>query len=155
MKKLSIIIIALFAINTQAQDSCSGVTTKTDKFSGDVHYQSPIGDNVSVHKYVKTNDTMYVLFINTYVSRPSYYKTGVTILLDNGSKLEYPTQEIGCKYSANGLYRMSAFMLISESDIDSLKSNIITDIRLYIHDLSLKAKEAQKVKGYVNCLINK
>lgn len=80
--------------------------------------------------------------------------TGVIILLNNGDKIERPEAKIDSKVSRNGSgYTYSAFISLSPAEIEKLSQNIITDVRLYIYDSTIK--KGKKLQEYLKCIAEK
>lgn len=76
---------------------------------------------------------------------------GLTLLLENGKKIERPNADIDAKVNKGGSgYLYSAFIELTKEEIDLLINNPITDNRLYIYDGQIK--NGAKLSEYLKCL---
>jgi len=86
--------------------------------------------------------------LTTIGSTPSTGE-GVIILLENGQKIT-KNIETSVDVNDNAQYEHSAFISLTNTDIELLKQYEMTDARLYIFDM--KIKNPEQYLGYINCL---
>lgn len=116
-------------------------------------------------RYIKTvnnTDTSCYLFLKSMGVSLNAGIKGVTILLSDGAKIEFPEGEVNCKYRSGRTrpanesqydYDYSAMVRLSKEQIEKLKNNFITDYRLYIYDTEVKQVEKERYSQYLKCLI--
>lgn len=131
---------------------CEDITTKTDKFSGDIRKSSPTRQGISFSKTTSKNGTaFYYLSVNQYGSVPKIGATGLYLLLTNGQRFEKPTAPIDVKVNNDGTgYVYNAFVRLTEDDIKLLIENQITDTKLYVFDGTVK--QGDLLCEYLKCL---
>lgn len=134
------------------EDLCSDVTITTDKFTGEISYNSPDIDNISFIKYKKKGvirQYVSIYIYNSYLS--GYNNYGVTILFKNGKKIIRETQKIDVNYSSGSNWGYSAFFTPNSNEIYLLKSFEIEAVKLYIFDAEIS--QGDKIKEYANCVL--
>jgi hypothetical protein len=158
MKKALLLLVSLITFNCFSQ--CEKITRKTDKFTGEITLHSPIGMYMSMaghfYKSITKDTTNYSLYLHTCGSTITKAK-GVVILFEDGSKLEFPNQEIEADVPQGNEYcnfEYQAFIDLSKSDIDKLLTHKMTDFRLYIFDRKVGNAQAKKLQDYLRCLVN-
>lgn len=133
---------------------CADITTETDKFTSEIKSTSPYSEGVSFIKVNKDGKSKIYLAINETGSTVAVGKTGLTLLLENGKRIEKPSAPINAKvnsgYTGATGYVFSAFVELNAEDIKLLTENAITDNRLYIYDGTIK--NGKKLQAYLNCL---
>lgn len=122
-----------------------------DKFDGSITYSTGL-DWAMFYKFQKGAMTSYSLRLEADGSTSNYYKTGVVILLEDGSKIEKPNAKIDCKSYSNYGYKFSSWVDLTISERELLKSKRITDFRLYIYEKSISEKKGQKLIGSIKCI---
>lgn len=134
------------------EDLCFNVVVETDKFTGEVSYNSPDIENVSFVKYKSKG------IINQYVSLSIYdtYLTGfdisgLIILFKSGKKISRPNEKIDVNNSTGRNWRYSAFFTPSSSEINLLKNEEIIGFKLYIFGTDIT--EGNLIKTYANCVL--
>lgn len=141
MKKLLLIATVLISSITFAQD-CSGFDVEKDKFTGEVrHTAYHMLSRTSIVKVVRPNgDTSYYMKLKANGSDFNVGLKGLKILLKNGEIIEKPEVELDVEHvvdtsvGVRSIYIYSAFIELTESDIDLLTQHKITDVRLYVYD---------------------
>ena len=128
---------------------CQGITKKVDTYSGETHYQSPIGKQISIHKYVN-EDTTYYLYLNTIGYSLSLNERGVKLKLDNDSILEWDG-DISVDY-LSGNYRYSAMVELDQEQLRMLSDNLIVSFMLYVYDGKVSKGFSRKINEYINCI---
>jgi hypothetical protein len=146
MKKL---LLLLFCFNAFAQerDFCSELKSTTSKFDDKVTWHTPLLKPLS---FTKTGKTIY-LSLRIKVYSPDLTQKGVTLLLSDGSKISKPNEKV--KYDYSDGYYCTAFILLTQKDIEKLNLAYITDYKLYIHEHTLI--EPYDYYEYFICLLNK
>lgn len=129
------------------------IKLKYDKFENDSTYTLDFADWLRVLKVKKSGKVVYFMRLSNEGFSPQYGKTGVTILLSDGSKIEKPNQKIDCTFRAGSVYDFSAFFVLNENDLQLLSKHRMTDWRLYIYDRGLGEKRGEKLREQILCLI--
>jgi len=132
---------------------CKSIIQSRDKFSGEFSYSSPYGA-IQYNKLIKGNTARTQMSLRVYGDRLVLNTKGITILLENGFRIEKPEVKIvvnSVKCSTG--YTYTAFFDLTESDIKILTANMITDYRLYMFDTTPAAPKA--LMEYIKCLATK
>ncbi len=122
-----------------------------DKFNGETRYRTPSLKQIGIIKYIREGEEAVYISIRTIGSTPSTGE-GVTILLDNGEKIE-KNVDTDVSVNSNAQFEHSAFFRLSKTDIELLKNHNISDTRLYIFDMQI-SKPIQ-YSAYMSCLDDK
>lgn len=129
---------------------CKNIETTTDKFTGETTASSDYSEGIKFLKISKSGTSKIYLTINESGPTLNVGKKGLTLLLENGKKIERPNTDIEVKASRSN-YVYSAFIELTKAEIDLIINNPITDDRLYIYDGEIK--NGSKLSNYLKCLI--
>ena len=159
MKKLGLVLFAIYSMTQVAfaqeikkiDKYCKKIDVTVDKFNGETKYRTPLLKQISFIKYIKEGKETVYMSIRTIGSTPSTGE-GVTILLDNGEKIE-KNVDTDVSVNSNAQFEHSAFFRLTKADIELLKNHNITDTRLYIFDMQI-SKPIQ-YRAYMICLDDK
>jgi hypothetical protein len=132
---------------------CKNIVESRDKFSGEFSYSSPFS-TIEFNKLIKGNTARTQMSLRVFGDRLVLNTKGITILLENGFRIEKPDVKIivSAIKSTSG-YTYSAFFDLTENDIKLLSANMITDYRLYMFD-GVPAS-GKLLMEYLKCLSNK
>jgi hypothetical protein len=136
---------------------CNKVEDRVDEFTGERTMNSPIiiESRISpliVYKNYTDKGTVYYLSLNTVGSTLNVAKRGVTILYEDGSKLEKPGSEIDTDATDHG-YRYSAYIMMTERELSKFAKVGVDKFRLFIYDENVDDNLTNSFKKYVECLI--
>ena len=159
MKKLVLVLFAIYSMSQVAfaqeikkiDKYCKKIDVTVDKFNGETKYRTPLLKQISFIKYIKEGKETIYMSIRTIGSTPSTGE-GVTILLDNGEKIE-KNVDTDVSVNSNAQFEHSAFFRLTKADIELLKKHNITDTRLYIFDM--KILKPVQYRAYMICLDDK
>jgi hypothetical protein len=133
------------------EDACSDIKIETDKFTGEVNYDSPTIENISFIKTKSKGITRQYVSLRIYDSFLSGSNTGVIILFKSGKKINRPNEKIDLDNASNADYRYSAFFAPTASEANLLKSEEIVGFKLYIFDTDIT--QGSIIKSYANCVL--
>lgn len=128
---------------------CKGITQTVDKFTGETKYNTNSG-GIFFLKVVKDKTSKIYLSINQPGATLTIGKKGLTILLENNKKIEKPNAEIKANPNGSGGYYNSTFVELTIAEINLLKANNMTDLRLYVNDSQVE--NGTKYKELLKCL---
>ena len=77
---------------------------------------------------------------------------GLSLILDSGEILKYPDVEIKAEASSGSGWNYSAFVELDTQTLEKLKSNYITDARLYIYDMAPAKSYSDEQRQKLVCL---
>ena len=153
MKKL--LALALFLNSSilfaQTNDTCSNVNVKIDKFDGDTTYTTPTVDGIQFMKF-RLNGKFVISAILERLGYTVASGSGCVILLEGGKKIERKNLKINLEAVRGGVM-YTAILPLSDTDIELLLKNKITDFRLYVFEKSVIQAD-QIIKDF-NCLVSK
>jgi hypothetical protein len=132
---------------------CKKIEESNDKFTNETTYKvgkEKNGLRIEFLKVVKMTTKTYYMSIDVTGSTLNVGEKGVTILLNNGKKIDKPLEKIDVNYSDGYVY--SAFIRLTPNDILLIKNNLITDVRLYIYDRNLSIEMSKELQEYLKCL---
>jgi hypothetical protein len=137
------------------EDFCSNIKTKKDDFEEQVNIDAPWEKDglasFNLSKVISGNTKSYYLFVTTTGSTPNVGIKGVILLLDDKSKINKPEVEIDIEVDGSS-YKYSAFIPLTEQEMNILKTKSIDKYRLYIYDQDLSYGASEKLKMYVQCI---
>ena len=130
---------------------CAKITRSVDEMTDEIKLNTPYGSDFSIYKYITSESTEYYLSLNTTGSTVVVDGTGVIILFTDGSKMTKP-DEIGVKAGSNG-FNYSAFISLTQEDLDVLSTKQIKKFRLYIFDQKVEPFEGEEFTNFVKCMM--
>lgn len=136
---------------------CNLIQRKIDDFTGEITLRSPINyksQNIpfAIIKTIKNSVTKYYLSLSSYGLNVSVDINDITILFDDNSKLNKKSKiDVNVAKNGNG-YRYSAFIPITQQDLDILSTKKIIKYRLYIYDYSLNDENGEMFKSLIKCI---
>jgi hypothetical protein len=139
-------------IDNKKEDLCSNVDVKTDKFNGEVSYNTPNIDNISFIKYKRKGIISQYVSISVYDTYlTSYNITGLSILFKSGKKIIRNKEKVDVNNSSDSYWSYSVFFTPSPNEINLLKKDEIEAVKLYIFDAEIT--QGDKIKEYANCVL--
>lgn len=133
-------------------DVCLNVIVETDKFTGNVSYNTPEVQNISFMKYKTkgiTNQYVSIDIYDSYLS--SHNNKGLIILFKSGKKIDRVNEKIDLHSSTGSNWRYSVFFTPTINEINLLKTEEIIGIKLYIFNVDIN--EGNLIKDYANCFL--
>ena len=134
------------------EDLCSNVEVKTDKFNGEVSYNSPDVDDISFIKYKKkgiVNQYISISVYNTYLSGVN--DKGLIILFKSGKKIIRSNEKVDVNTSTGSNWRYSVFFTPTLNEINLFKNDEIIGVKLYIFDSEIS--QGDRIKEYAKCVL--
>ncbi len=134
---------------------CGKISKRSDDFTDEVTYSSPIMDGISiapmiVYKSISNEGTVYFLSLQANGSTLNVGESGVIILFEDGSKMT-KSNKVDVDAGSNG-YKYSAYITLSETEIEKLITTPIDKFRLYIYDRDVNHGQAEKLGIYLECM---
>jgi hypothetical protein len=126
---------------------CKYIVTETDKFTGKTSSKTTSSEYIQLYK----EDGRIMLYLQTPGSTLNIGKTGIIILLADGSKIENNTALIEAKASRYSGYDYSVLFSLKPDEIEKLKKSYITDYRLYVYDF--QPHEPLFIQKEFNCIL--
>jgi hypothetical protein len=138
---------------------CLQINKNIDDFTKEITFNTPRIENVRIapmiiYKTIKNGKVYYDLSLTTYGSTVNIGKTGIIILLDDGTKINKPTIKIDVNAKSDG-FEYRAYVRLTEAEVKLLATKQINKFRLYIYDKEVDSFFAEKFLHYVNCIIGK
>jgi len=156
MKKIALVllvtVIAFNVSNAQKIDKyCKNVRTSVDKFSGITNIDSPLSLPIIFHKVIDGDLVIMYMSIKVIGSTVTTGR-GLTILLGNDKRITRPNEKIDLDVNSSDQYEYSASIRLTKGEIELLKANTMTDVKLYIYTDELKEKHALSYRGHITCI---
>lgn len=107
--------------------------SEVDDFTNEKKIFTPLLKDVSIMKIIKKGVPVYYLSLRTYGSTLNYRGKGVLLLFKDGTKWNKPEEKIDVKI-AKGNWEYTAFVRLSQADVNLFSNKIINKFRLYIYD---------------------
>ncbi|MBZ9728669.1 hypothetical protein LB467_03135 [Salegentibacter sp. JZCK2] len=128
---------------------CSKIETKKNKVSGETKSRTPTEEGITFTKIDKEGETNLFLSIREFGPTLNVGSKGLLILLEDGKKIEKPEAPIEVeKDGANYIY--SAFIELTDEDIQKLLESPMTHNRLYVYHG--KINNGELFQEYLRCL---
>lgn len=158
--KYYLLIIALVTLTFCKAQTCN-VELKIDKFTGDTTYRSQVyttfglPGQFAVQKVISQKyGTTYFLFVTMLSASYHILPKGLTLLFEDGTKLQYDNAEGSFINYSDGYNSYLAMAVISLDDLKKISEKKITDMRLYVIDnVHLKAQQ-KKLLEAAKCLLD-
>jgi len=131
---------------------CSNVEVKTDEYTGEVSYNSPIIDNISFIKYKKKGAISQYVSISVYDSYlAGYNNIGLIILFKSGKKITRSNEKVDVDYSISSNWRYSVFFTPTANEINLLQKDEIKGVKLFIFDAEIS--KGTEIMQNANCVL--
>lgn len=131
---------------------CKGIEQTTDKFTGEIKTTTDYSEGICFVKVEKDKKRKLYLAINETGATLNVGQKGLILLLENNKRIDKPEATIDVKPSSSSSgYIYSAFVELSDADLNLLITNRITDNRLFIYDGTIR--NGEKLKEILKCLI--
>jgi hypothetical protein len=139
-------------------DYISDIEKEVDDFTGEIRFTTPRPNQVGIShnplgtivKHIDKKGVSY--FLSLDISSPGIFKgNGVYILFTDGTKWSRPNEKIDVNYDKG--YVNSAFIKITESDLQIFKTKTIKKCRLYIVDKEVDLVDANEFKVYSSLIV--
>ena len=131
---------------------CNQIEKSVDKFDGKTRWLSPVAEGLSLTRVKTETEDIIFLSIRVRGSTVNVGEKGAIILFEDGTKINKPETEIDVDAKSNA-FMYSAFISLSDSEIQSIQDKTITDVRLYIYDKEVSSDASTKIKEYASCLV--
>lgn len=144
-------------LETELDSYCADYEKEFDEINNETKFNSPytLNDYVSspiiFYKYIKKGKARYYIALEAFGKTVSIAEQDITILFKDGSKL-YKKSSIDVNVD-NDSYKYSAFIPLTEKDINILSNSSIKKFRLYIYDRNIYDDEDIKIRNYAKCLL--
>lgn len=106
---------------------------------------------VSLHKYKNGSKENYTLHLRTYGTRPHARVKGVTVYLDDGSRIVRNDAVIRFTQNATH-YEYSASIKLTDADLEKLQSTTIAKHELYIYKKEVDKTFANRLRLLAKCM---
>jgi hypothetical protein len=138
-------------LNLPVDFYCKDIKTTTDKFNGSTTSSSDYSDGISFIKVTKDNSSTIYMSVREGGITINVGEKGLILLLENGKRIVRPEAEIDVKVNTvTSGYIYSAFISLTEEEIQLIIENPLTNNRLYIYDGVIESGE--KLSEYLRCL---
>lgn len=138
-------------IEIDIESICSKISIDVDDFTDEKRIRTPYNGDVSITKIISNNQEIVYLSLNASGSTINVGEKGVIILMEDGSKLNFPDEKIDSKVGKYG-YDYSAFIRIDDETLSKLTNVPIDKWRLYIYDKDLGETEAELFRIQIGCI---
>lgn len=143
-------------IEVDKKELCDEIDRTVDEFTDEIKMNSPIisGSSISsviIYKTITKSRTSYYLSLHTNGNTLNVGESGVIILFTDGTKMNKPDKvdvEVADKD-----WDYSAFITLTQSDLQILSSKKIDKFRLFIYDEIVSKWLAEKFVVYVKCIM--
>lgn len=124
---------------------CTTIKYREDKFDGSKTYSTPDLGSLSITKM----DGRIYMTIKKNSNEIQNNEKGVTFLLNNGTKINFPEQKIKTKVGSGVYFENYAFIDLNDENIKLLSEYDITDFRIGTQDKHINIPE---LKEYLKCM---
>lgn len=139
-------------------DYISDIEKEVDDFTGEIRFTTPRPNQVGIShnplgtivKHIDKKGVSYYLSLD--INSPGIFRgNGAYILFTDGTKWSRPNEKIDVNYDKG--YVNSAFIKITESDLQIFKTKTIKKCRLYIVDKEVDLVDANEFKVYSSLIV--
>jgi hypothetical protein len=132
---------------------CDKIEHKVDKFENKETFYTPTENGISFIKTIENGNSIIYLSVRENGSTLNYDIQGLYILFSDGSKFTKPNEEIDVDVSSGSGWIYSAFINLSQEEMELLSEKNITDTKLYIYEGTVDNESATKIREYLKCLM--
>lgn len=154
MKK-TLFILSLFLSTSLMSQECD-ISKEYDQFKSTMRYSTNYVKWMTFTKVIKGKDTLF--FLHMWTQSTVYNQTfkGVIVLFQDGSRIEKPEEKIDCRIVSvsqyGTVYNYSVTVLLTEEDMEQLKTKLTTGFQLFLPERTWGEKKAIKIQESFNCL---
>jgi len=165
MKKLLLILLCLpmIGFGQEKNKYAKDIEVSIDKFDGSSTWQSPTFGKgimklaiqpVKFIKIKKDGDVVIYLSLATKGAALNVGEKGAIILFTDGEKMEFPNAEIDADAGEGAYWEYSAFVRISDEQLDKFITKDLDDLRLYIYESfhNVTKKKRKQIKGWAQAI---
>ena len=170
MKKLLLILFCFLTIISFGQKEnkySKDIKVSLDKFDGTTTWSSPYiskiygqvkSERVSFTKIKRDEEFIIYLSLKATGTTLNMFEKGIILLFTDGDKIEFPNAEIDTKAGDGAYWEYSAFVRISDEQLDKFINKDIDAFRLYIYDSNVtpfpeKVKKKRKqIRGWAQAI---
>lgn len=158
MKKILLMLILLNTNSIFSQIDCSKIERKIDDFTEEIKINPPLFyrermNDMNIYKFIKKTKTIYTISLYAFGNTINFNSNGVIVIFDDGTKWT-SNDSIEGEYDGNGKYKYHTYLGLTEEDVGIFSTKKISKYRLYIYDTEIKAKDAERFRANVECVIN-
>lgn len=157
VKFLSTLCFSLFCVSTLfgqiGSKGCKKLERSEDKMTGVINISTPVDmlNWMRVVKYIEEGIPSTYLSLKTVGSTLNVGEKGVIVLLEDGTKLEWPNEKVNAEAAA-GVWHYSVFIKLTDEEIETLSKSPIEQYRLYIYDGAPRAKLRETIQQQLGCI---
>jgi len=171
MKQLQILLFGLILLicGTEAfgqalPKPCRKITREVDVMDGKVQIATPSKMSLfGVRKYIEDGQARTILTLKAVDFKATLKfrlsgatlninAVGVVVLLEDGTKIERPQAKIDYSIGYGSTWAKSAWITLTDEEIEKLSNTAIQQARLYIYDAKPTTKQAQNLKAQIGCI---
>ena len=141
-------------IELNEEDVCAKIISEVDDFTGDKTYRTPYGKDAQLMKIIKGESVTTYLILDAKGSTLNVGEKGVIILMEDGSKLEYPGEEIDSDVGQGSSWDYSTFIRMNDETLTKLSTVAIDKWRLFIYDTDFDSTDAEVFRIQVECIMS-
>lgn len=125
-----------------------------DEYNGEVSITHWYPQGITLTKYIHKGVTRYYLSLNAEGETPTVLMTGVNLIFTDKRQFNRPDASIDVKVNGDGSgYDYSAFMPLSQTEMQKFTAAPILKYRLYIHEAIPEEEDAILLRGYAMALL--
>jgi hypothetical protein len=132
---------------------CKKIEHKVDKFENKETFFTPTENGISFIKTIENGKSNIYLSVRVNGSTLNVNEKGLFILFSDGTKISKPAAKIDVDVSSGSGYVYSAFINLTQEEMNLLTKKSITDTKLYIYEGTVDNESAVKIKEYLKCLM--
>lgn len=160
MKRILYTLLLLIPVLSYGQSSkCESINTKVDKFTKEYRLSTRHGNTAILFAFVdSTLKSTYHLRLTAPAAVNANQK-GVSVLFDDGSKMEWPDEKVEIfvnesREPFDSFTQAKCFVPLTLAQMSKLGKQAITDYRLYVYDWSMSTENATSLLQDTRCVVN-
>lgn len=148
-------LLTTTALGQVGSKGCNKLERTEDRFDGKIRIVTPykLMNLYRVHKVIEGDETRIYLDIRGGGYTASVGEKGVIVLLEDGTKLEWPDAGVDCDVATGGGgFQYTAFIRLTDEDIDKLSASKISGAKLYIYEVPAYKKNVAELMQQMGCI---
>jgi len=152
---LAFLIISTTAFAQVGSQGCKTLERTEDRFDGGIKIKAPYKrmNLYSVIKYIDGGESKIYLHIRGGGYTASVGEKGVIVLLEDGTKLEWPSSSVRSNVASGDFdFKYTALVTLTDEDIDKMSASKISGAKLYIYEIPAYKKNVDELMQQMGCI---
>ncbi len=131
---------------------CKNIRVENN-YEDTIKYYSPEVNNLTLLKFVSSEDTMYYMVFQDEIDEPEVEDTKLIMLLQNGKAYDFTDARLSVIDIGEGYYRYSFSVELPREALVKFRTGMISDLGYSIYSTNYNTKQGRLINAYIDCLL--